>query len=74
MVAKEGVGKGMEWEVGVSRRKLFHMEEINKVLLRSTEKYIQCPIIKHKGKEYFLRVYVCLTESLCCTVEINITL
>ena len=71
MVAKgKGVGKGMEWEVGVSRRKLFHMEEINKVLLRSTEKYIQCAIIK----EYFLRVYVCLTESLCCTVEINITL
>ena len=39
MVAKgEGVGGGVEWEVGVSRRKLLYIEWINnKVLLYSTE-------------------------------------
>ena len=39
MVAKgEGVGGGMEWEVGVSRCKLLYIKRIkNKVLLYSTE-------------------------------------
>ena len=39
VVAKrEGVGGGVEWEVGVSRRKLLYIEWINnKVLLYSTE-------------------------------------
>ena len=36
----EGVGGGMEWEVGVSRRKLLYTEWINKVLLYSAENYI----------------------------------
>ena len=36
----EGVGGGMEWEVGVSRCKLLYIEWINnKVLLYSTENY-----------------------------------
>ena len=44
-------GGGMEWEVGVSRCKLFYMGWIsNKVLLYSTEDYIQCPMINHDGK------------------------
>ena len=43
----------MEWEVGVSRCKLLYIEWINnKVLLYSTENYIQYPVINHKGKEY----------------------
>ena len=42
----------MEWEVGVSRCKLFYMEWINKVLLYSTENYIQYPMINRNGKEY----------------------
>ena len=77
MVAKgEGVGGGMEWEVGVSRRKLLYIECINnKVLLYSTENYIQYPMINHNGREYFKKnVYICITESLCCTAEINTTL
>ena len=71
MVAKEeGVGGGMEWEVGVSRCKLLYMEWINnKVLLYSTENYIQYPMINNKGKEY-----ICITESLCCIAEVNTTL
>ena len=54
MIAKgEGVGGGMEWEVGVSRGELLYIEWINnKVLLYSTENYIQDPMINHNGKEY----------------------
>ena len=54
MVAKgEGVGGGKEWEVGVSRCKLLRTGWINnKVLLYSTENYIQYPMINHNGKEY----------------------
>ena len=45
---------GMEREVGVSRCKLLYIEWINnKVLLYSTETYIQYPMINHNGKEYF---------------------
>ena len=47
-----GVGGGMEWEVGVSRCKLLYMGWINnRVLLYSTENYIQYPMINHNGRE-----------------------
>ena len=54
VVAKgEGVGRGMEWEFGISRCKLLYMEWIkDKVLLYSTENYIQYPMLNHNGKEY----------------------
>ena len=54
VVAKrEGVVGGMDWEVGVSRCKLLYIEWINnKVLLYSTENYIQYPMINHNGTEY----------------------
>ena len=49
-----GVGGGREWEVGVSRCKLLYTEWINNVvLLYSTENYIQYPMVKHNGKDYF---------------------
>ena len=42
----------MDWEFGVSRCKLLHIEWINnKVLLYSTGNYIQYPVINHNGKE-----------------------
>ena len=42
----------MEWEIGVSRCKLLHIEWINnKVLLYSTGSSIQYPEINHNGKE-----------------------
>ena len=48
------VGRGMDWEFGVSRYKLLHLEQIrNEVLLLSTGNYIQYPGINHNGKEYF---------------------
>ena len=46
-------GAGLEWEAGFSRGKLLYTEWINsKVLLYSTENYIQYPTINHNGKEY----------------------
>ena len=70
MVAKgEGLGGGMEWELGVSRCRLLYIKWINnKVLRYSTENYIQYPTINHNGKEYEKKnVCICITESLCCT-------
>ena len=66
----------MQWEVGVSRCKLLYVGWTNnKVLLYSTGNYIQYPMINHNGKENFKKnVYICITESLCCTAEINTTL
>ena len=43
----------------------------NRILLYSTGNYIQYPMINHYGKE---SVYICITGSLCCIVEINMTL
>ena len=41
--------RGMEWEAGDSRRKLLCIEWINKVLLYSTENYIQYAVINHNA-------------------------
>ena len=60
MVAKgEGVGGGMDWEVGVSRCKLLYTERINnKVLPYNTENYIQYPVTNRNGNTIFYkRVY-----------------
>ena len=76
MIAKgEGVEGGMEWEVRVSRCKLLHIEWINnKVLLYSPENCIQYPMINHNEKNIKKIIYICITESLFCTAEINTTL
>ena len=43
----------MDWELVVSRCKLLYMEWINnRVLLYSTENYIQYLVINHNGKKY----------------------
>ena len=69
-----GGGGGMDWEFGISRCKLVYIGWINNwVLLYSTGNYIQYPVINHNGKEYE-KEYMCITESLCCTAEINTTL
>ena len=56
LVEAKGAGGegGMDWEFGISRRKLLRIEWINnKALLCSTGNYIQYPVINHKGKEEF---------------------
>ena len=51
LVVAKGRGGGMDWECGISRRKLVYIEWINnKVLLYSTGNYIQYPVIKNNGK------------------------
>ena len=69
-----GGGEGKDWDFGISRCKLFYIVGINnKVPLYSTGNYIQYPMINHNGKGYE-KEYICITESLCCTAEINTTL
>ena len=54
-------GRGMHWEIGVSSCKLLRLEWINnKVLMYSTGKCIQYPVISHNGKEYKKRMSVCV--------------
>ena len=68
VVAKrEGSVGGKEWEFGISRCKVLHTDWIsNKVLLRSTENYIQYPLINYNGKEYEKEyIYIYITESHC---------
>ena len=52
VVAKgERGGSGMDWEFGVSRYQLLHLEWIsNEVLLYSTGNYIQSLGIEHDGR------------------------
>ena len=55
----QGGGSRMDWEFGVCRYKLLHLECIsNEVLLYSTGNYIQSPGIDHDGKEYKKRMYI----------------
>ena len=69
----EGEG-GKEWESGISRGKPLYIGWINhKSYCIAHVNYIQCPLINHNGKEYNKEnICVCITESLCCTTEINI--
>ena len=42
---------------------------------RHSIKRLLYPVINHNGKEYEKEyVYMCITESLCCTAETNTTL
>ena len=64
MVAKVGGWRGMDREFGISRCKQLYIEWVNnKVLLYSTENYIQYPVINHNEKEY-KKKNVYITESL----------
>ena len=49
----------MGWEFGISRCKLSYTERIhNKVLLHSTENYVQYPVINHKRKHEVEYIYI----------------
>ena len=67
-----GGESGMDWEFGVGRCKLLHLERIsNEVLLYSTGNYIQSLVIEHDGIWEKECVYICITGLLCCTAEID---
>ena len=64
-------GSGMDWESGVNRCKLWHLEWIsNEVLLYSTGSYIYSLVMEHdNGRKK--DVYLCVTGSLCCTAKFD---
>ena len=76
LLGSVGGRRGMDWEFGVSRCKLLHLEWItNDVLLYSTGNYIQSPGTDHDGgKNVKKNEYICVTKSLCCTAETSTTL
>ena len=55
------MGRGwgvMDWEIGLNRCKTLHTERMdNKVLLYSTENYIQYPMINHNEKNIKKNIY-----------------
>ena len=69
----DGGGSGMDWELGVNRCNLLHLEWMsNEVLLNGTGNYIQSLEREHDGRYYKKRsVYVCMTGSLDCAAEID---
>ena len=76
-----GVGRGGKgWELHIHRGKLLCTGWINdRVLPYGAGNCIQCPVTNHNRKEnmyiYIKNIYLCtcITESLCCTEEINTT-
>ena len=71
----KGVGEGKIRSLNQQIQTTIYKQMNNKVLLYSTENYIQCPVINHKGKEYEKEhIYLRITESLCYTSETNTTL
>ena len=70
-------GEGMDGEFGISRCKLLYIKWINnKVLLYSTEDYIQYPVINHNGEDIQKGgdICICIVDSLCRTAETNTSL
>ena len=62
----------MDWGFGISRYKLLYIEWINnKVLLYSTEIYIQYHVINHNGKEYEFYIYAMENSSAIKKNEIR---
>ena len=61
-------GSGMEWEFGVSRRKLLYLEWIcNGVPLYNTGNSIQPPETDHdRWQSEKKNVYICRTRTQCC--------
>ena len=63
----------MDWQLGVSRCRLLHLQQIsNEVLLYNTGNHIQSLGIEHYGRLYDKRsVYMCMLGSLCCTQKLT---
>ena len=78
MLAKgEEVEEGQIGSLGLADANYF-IGWINKVLLHSTGNYVQYSVISHNRKGYEKEsiniLYIYITESLCCTAEINTAL
>ena len=62
----------MDWESGVSRCKLLHLEWISdEILLYSPGNYIQSSVVEREGRFYGKKdVHTSKTGSLCCRAVI----
>ena len=76
MVTKGERGVGISQAFGTNRYTLLYIKYIsNKTLLYSTGNYSQYLILTCNGKEFEKKkIYIYITESLCCTPEINTAL
>ena len=62
-------GSGMDWEFGMSRCKILHLEWISsETLLYSTRNYIQS-VAMEQDEGWCEKKNVYITVSLCCTAE-----
>ena len=52
---------------------IYRMDKQREATIRHKELYTQYPIINHMEKTQ-KRMYICITESLSCTLEVNTTL
>ena len=70
MVAKgEGAGRGLDWELGISKCKLFCTGWTDsEVLLYSTGNYTQHPGTSHNGKEggHLINIYLMDSDFATC--------
>ena len=73
MNGQEVVGGEMEWEVGVSTRKLLYIEWIsNKVLLYNQGNFIQYSLINHNKK--YEKEYIYIYTHTYIHIHIYITI
>ena len=64
VTTREGEGSRMDWEFGVSRCKLLHLEWISKdILLYSAGNHTWSPGVDRDVKEYLKRMYICIWLS-----------
>ena len=69
--SKGGADRGKHREFGITRCKPIYIGWTTSPTVCAGN-YIQYPAISHDEKAYiYICVCVCVTESLCCTAEIN---
>ena len=76
-VTEEDKCRGMDWGFGIGTCTLRSMEGLaNRDLLYRTQNSTQCSVIVYVSKESERGSSICtwITESLCCTAEMNPTL
>ena len=67
-------GGGKDWKFGINRSKLLlFICRTDKQWgpTYSTENCIPYPVRNHNGKKIWERIYICISELLWCTAEIN---
>ena len=77
VVAKEGGGMQEGWigSFGLADENYYiKMDKQQGPTVYSTGNYIQYPGIKRIMEKNMKKIYICITESRCYTVEINTTL